>query len=349
MLAIVVIYLIAYSAHMSIDLTKYLVDLEQVVCNACQADDTEIFSRLERWGLPITAVICKRCGLMYLNPRPSKTSYQELNRADYRHATAGSDEPNAALFSRQQRHVSLIIIPFLEKYATIPASRSLLDIGCLLGGSMAGWLKRWPHARVQGVEPVEKAGQHARVKTGMPVFTGLFEDFSPGEERYDVVIFAQALNHTLNPRGNFEKIRNLLSPNGLLFISLYDTVSALLNRPMTRMVELTHPYMFCRENIQYLLKVAGFEIIGYEDHLLDAATLSQRDLPGLTFPRIKVVARVSTAAQGTAAPPDYRAILARMRRNSAFYERWQTEITRWHRPHRWRRLVRYMQYLATSS
>ncbi|MGB1103628.1 MAG: hypothetical protein ACPG21_08370 [Crocinitomicaceae bacterium] len=42
---------------------------EKVNCNLCGEDDTDLLSTVGQHGIPINLVICKNCGLGYLNPR----------------------------------------------------------------------------------------------------------------------------------------------------------------------------------------------------------------------------------------------------------------------------------------
>lgn len=325
---------------MNVDLTKYISELERVPCNACGGSNEEVFGNEERFGLPLKSVICRNCGLMYLNPRPTSKLYKKFNESDYRRAVSGTDEGVKSIFDRQVRHTKMVTIPFFEKHSGLIRPESLLDIGCSYGGIAAGFGKKYPGISLFGVEPVLKNAAFARARAGMDVAGGVFEDYA-AERKFDVVIFAQAINHTLDPFVNLKKIHALLTDRGVLYMSVQDTVSALLNRPLTRMVEMTHPYMFCRESVQYLVEKAGLEIVGYRDGQLDGGELARRDIPGMAFPRMLILARKSEKMVEPEAP-DFKKILTRMRRNIDFYEQWHGEIDRWHSPNLWRRAYRYL-------
>ena len=324
---------------MSVDLTKYVQELEDVVCSACGSDDYEVLAKKERYNLPLRSVMCRTCGLIYINPRPVKRVYEKLNMADYRLAAVGHDGPDNRMFKRQRDHMMKVTLPFIQRYADAQNIESMLDVGCLYGGTMAGWLDFNGQTVVEGIEPVIKVAAYARNRVGSKVTTGIIENFQ-SEKKFGLVIFAQALNHTLDPRANLEKIRTLLDNDGYLFISLYDAVSALLNRPIDKMVEITHPYMFSRESIQYLLLRSGFRIVGYEDRLLDAKDLDEKDIARLTFPRIRVLAQKDELVDNKVNEPDYNVVLGRVKRNMEFYQRWEALIQKWYKPNIWRRIVK---------
>lgn len=65
-----------------------LADVEHVACNLCGANEPVEIAHTDKYGLDITTVMCRQCGLMYLNPRPTEASYN-------RFYTEGSSEDGA--------------------------------------------------------------------------------------------------------------------------------------------------------------------------------------------------------------------------------------------------------------
>ncbi|WJW75952.1 class I SAM-dependent methyltransferase [Thiohalobacter sp. IOR34] len=55
-----------------------LAELEEVPCNLCGADDPITVAHTDKYNLPVRTVICKQCGLIYLNPRPTLSSYSNF-------------------------------------------------------------------------------------------------------------------------------------------------------------------------------------------------------------------------------------------------------------------------------
>lgn len=319
-------------------------ELVALPCNACGGIDVTPFCHHEKYGLPLTAVMCNHCGLMFINPRPSNHQYALLNQADYRRAAVGTDSGLDHIYKKQYRHAVRTMMPMIiEHLASSPAS--LLDIGCCNGGTMAAWQQHYSSLLTYGVEPVIRVAADAARRTGRPVFQGLFENYKT-ENKFDLIICAQTLNHTLDPRENLIKIKSLLTPNGLLFISLYDAISAVLNRPVNEMVEIMHPYMFNDECLRYLLATTGFQIVSIKSRLHDGKKLGPRDIPHLMTARILIVARPGLS-QAAVCPPDTTDILKRFQNNQDFYERWAQQIENWRCPNIWRRVYRRFNQTLT--
>lgn len=55
-----------------------LEEVEHVPCNLCGRDDALAVAERDKYRLPLTTVICRGCGLLYLNPRPTAATYRKF-------------------------------------------------------------------------------------------------------------------------------------------------------------------------------------------------------------------------------------------------------------------------------
>ncbi len=323
-------------------LARYIQDMEPVPCNLCGADDFMVISRSERFGLPIQSVICKHCGLMYLNPRPTRERYAEFYKSDYRKVVSGSDEGNDALFARQERFARRVILPLLQEAAPQFQPRSILDLGCSYGGILNALLQHYPGSQGFGLEPMVKISRYAGQRTGATIYNLLLEDFEP-ERQYDLILFARSLNHSLDPLGNLRKIRSMLSPQGIFVLTLDDPTSRTLRKPFERVTEMTHPYMFTPETAQAMLEKAGLQVIAAEHHLQDARRMKRHDFRKTVLQNMCFVTRPGQPQEPTVWP-DYREIWARIQANEQARQRYGAVMQRWQHPtfvmRAWRKLWR---------
>ena len=47
-------------------------------CDLCGSSAFTIVSELDRYGLPVTFMLCDGCGLVFQNPRPSEAGYSQF-------------------------------------------------------------------------------------------------------------------------------------------------------------------------------------------------------------------------------------------------------------------------------
>jgi SAM-dependent methyltransferase/RNase P subunit RPR2 len=71
-----------YGVSMSLISSKLrsslLEDTEQVACGLCGSTEAVEVGHRDKFDLPVTSVMCRHCGLLYLNPRPTKGSYDRF-------------------------------------------------------------------------------------------------------------------------------------------------------------------------------------------------------------------------------------------------------------------------------
>jgi SAM-dependent methyltransferase len=282
-------------------LDKYFeAGLEQVSCNLCGLADTERLPIQERHNLPCRAVICRNCGLAYLNPRWSAASYRDFYRADYRALMGERDEPPRETELRQRSHGAQILefcLPFLGERSRV------LDVGCGPGGVLTAFALAG--RETAGVEPSEHHSAYAR-EQGHAVQTGLFGEVELPAGAFDLVIVTQTLNHLLDPRSALRALRALLSEHGLLFLEVQNFPE--FARRARRSITVDHPYYFAAETLECMARRTGLEPIrtGVDTALGARAVhpyMWHRSAP------IHVRMLLRAAAEEPSAPlPDYRKI-----------------------------------------
>jgi SAM-dependent methyltransferase len=228
--------------------------LERIPCNLCGADDVEVLQRFERFGGNINTVICRKCGLIYLNPRWSDDSYRKFYEADYRDLMGESEVPPAEMMQRQRIHGAQILdfcAPFLGR------ARSVLDIGCAAGGILAAFADAGDF-RLGGVEPSHKHAEFVR-SFGWEVYEGLFEDLHLQAESWDLAVMTQTLNHLLDPHGVMKAIREVLTPRGMFFVEVQNFPEHARRARVP--VQVDHAYYFCAETLECMARRVGLEPI----------------------------------------------------------------------------------------
>ncbi len=157
-------------------------------------------------------------------------------------------------------------------------AKKILDIGCGTG-SMAYQLKINNSAEVWGIEPVESAANKAREVLDRvfhsPVETALdkLPDFY-----FDSIIFADVLEHLVDPYTVLSKIKYKLAPDGFVVVSLpnvrhwsviRDLLAGNWNYAEYGILDNTHLRFFTRKTVNELFVNAGFQIEDFLTNILD--------------------------------------------------------------------------------
>jgi SAM-dependent methyltransferase len=176
---------------------------EFVSCNLCGANATRPLFRLRDYRLFVDdvewqAVRCRRCGLGYLNPRPTVAELARYYPAEY--------------FSERSRQGSRYL-----RQADYVSGRGgrLLDVGTARGDFLAVMRERgWD---VEGIEPAAEAGNPHE----LPIHREPFPDECDlPSESFDAITAWASFEHLRDPMRAFEQCARLLRPSATLVVQV---------------------------------------------------------------------------------------------------------------------------------
>ena len=256
---------------------------EYVNCNLCGADDTELVFVADENQFHLNGrfniVKCKKCGLVYVNPRPR---FNEIHRyypdEIYYSYQDNQGKKNSfrqrfknflleTLMGEKRRNFitrNLIVRLFKEKLMVVVPSAlkgKILDIGCGNGEFLSGLQKYgWD---TYGVEISPKACEIAK-RVGINVFCGELFQAKYTSEFFDVIVMNQILEHVHSPSSHLKEINRILKPKGLLIISVPNIdsfESKIFKEKWTCLDVPRHLYHFNLKTLTPLLQKHNFEII----------------------------------------------------------------------------------------
>jgi 2-polyprenyl-3-methyl-5-hydroxy-6-metoxy-1,4-benzoquinol methylase len=230
-------------------------ELVRVRCNLCGADDTTTVSRRARWSQRARTVACRRCGLVYINPRPGPAElgafYRERIYTQYMDPAGGFRERLLAASRTQARE---IFDHFVNAAGVSPRGLRVLEVGCGLGDFLA--LARDAGADVLGVEMDGPYADFAERRHRLPLVRGALETLPPSG-RFDVIAMFHVLEHLEDPRAALQSLRPRLHPGGRLLIEVPNFMGA-WRTPLTEFLRVEHLYHFSPVTLRALLETAGF-------------------------------------------------------------------------------------------
>lgn len=236
---------------------------ENIKCNFCGEDNYTTLSREGTDGLALNSVICKKCGLIYINPRMTKDGYKLYYEDEYRSKTINNGEKGSG-FRVEKLHETTrghgrFLGELIKKYLNIPGV--IMEVGSGPGGVLYG-LKEILNREVVGIEPSLEESDYAN-KVGIKTYHTLMEDFE-GVEKYAAVVSTQSLNHYLDPKFFFTWSYNSLLENGILVLEVMNFRQQLKKAgKFKNAVKIDHVYMYTPEVLKDFVKSAGFEILDF--------------------------------------------------------------------------------------
>lgn len=233
-------------------------------CNLCGAEDWDIATEVDRYGYAAQATACRRCGQTVLNPRMTAEAYTEFYISVYRPLVSAFHGRliNAETIQDEQHDYAHALGDFIAAHAPAQFS-TFLDIGGSTGIIAAHFIERF------GVKAtvIDPAPDETKVATelGIESVTGFVETWNPGDRRFDLIGLFQTIDHLMDVKGTFTKIRELLAPEGLFVFDIVDFRRAMRrNHSVRQAVKIDHVYSMVEETTEAYLARVGFSIVAKE-------------------------------------------------------------------------------------
>ncbi|NNE67224.1 MAG: class I SAM-dependent methyltransferase [Pyrinomonadaceae bacterium] len=164
---------------------------------------------------------CRRCGLVFLNPRPDITEFNRIYPSNY-HAFEFSQEEFGLVYRVRRRLEANRLLSWCK---SLDDNARILDVGCGDGFHLKLLRdfgnKSW---KLEGIDLDERAVAIGR-KKGLKLHLGSIENSDLSTNSFDLVILIQTLEHVAEPLKLVKQIRDLLRPGGRLIIVTDNTGS----------------------------------------------------------------------------------------------------------------------------
>jgi len=235
--------------------------METVICNNCGCPDTLPLHkfRLDQESQDSWVVQCLRCGLVYLNPRPTRERIGIYYPPNYQ----------ASMLSLLARGKTNLIARWgfgIIRRRRTPSAQGvrLLDVGCSNGAYLAAMREKgWD---VEGVEFNRDAVDYARNSRQLKVTHGDVEQVlgQLAGNNFDVVTMWHVLEHAFDPAAALQQIRRVLKPGGIVMLEVPNYASPLASLFKSYWFPLDiprHLYQFTPSTLKTMLAKAGFHRI----------------------------------------------------------------------------------------
>lgn len=193
--------------------------LTPALCCLCNVEDAEPIGVGEDFEYRTSAdtflaVKCRRCGLVYLNPRPHES---EANRIypDHYHAFDFKPEEFGFVYRVRRRLEARRVLKWCRG---LPKHARILDVGCGDGFHLKLLMdhgrKSWT---LEGADTDERAVTAAR-QAGLRVHCGKLEELELPANAYHLVLMVMTVEHLADPVSVLRAVQKLLMPGGRVVI-----------------------------------------------------------------------------------------------------------------------------------
>lgn len=255
--------------------------VENVSC-FCGASDGIVVAHRDRYGIPHRMVLCNECSLIYATSRMTEESYRKFYNNEYRQIYDGwefkkkidKEEVFLSGLGRGYRFHN-----FITHFDITP--EVVYDIGCNMGDHLIPFKEAG--AEVYGCDWGIENIEFGKTK-GINIISGGVDELIKLGKKADFIILNHVIEHFLNIEYELLKIRELLTPDGYLYVG----VPGLYSTNLLLLFQNAHTYQFQSESLTYVMNVCGFEEYYMDEHIASIWKLREDMLPKNIKPTKKV-------------------------------------------------------------
>jgi 2-polyprenyl-3-methyl-5-hydroxy-6-metoxy-1,4-benzoquinol methylase len=223
--------------------------LELVPCPLCNAESNKLIFKHKDYRFRISdkvfnVVKCRKCGLVYVNPRPTE---------DEIHSYYPEEFYDVDINAKQLLQEAELNLFLKYKYVKDLSPGKLLDIGCMKGEFMYFMKERgW---EVQGLDFSSTPPN----VFGLDIFYGDLEEAGYEPASFDLITLWAVLEHVYAPCEMLVKANRLLKPGGklVLLVTNFNSIPARLLRhdDIPR-----HTILFTERTLHKMLRYCGYKV-----------------------------------------------------------------------------------------
>lgn len=222
-------------------------------CNLCGTRDVFVVGTRDRDRRPLRTVICRACGLVWTDPRPSDAAIAAYYAREYRQHYKGAHQPKPRHLHRAG---AVAQTRFNQLRDVLAGCHDVLDVGAS-SGEFVHVLRAAGKAAI-GIEPHEGYSAWAREALRLPVITIDWTEAQFAANRFDAITLFHVLEHLADPLGAVRQFARWLRPGGRLVIEV-PNVEATCGSPRHRF-HFAHLHGFNLPTLGAVGRAAGLAV-----------------------------------------------------------------------------------------
>jgi len=241
-------------------ITKKQYTFEAVNCIICNSSNFELLSEKDRYGLSMSVVICKKCGMVQTTPRMTKNTLEEFYDNEYRKIYEYEENGTEHSFQAEYNKGKVINNFINDVISEKITKKFVVEIGTGAGGILQFFKDKGNE--VYGVDLDSKCIGFGKTK-GLNLDVGTIEKLSNIQKKPDLIIYSHVLEHLSNPIEELQKLKKFLHTESIVYIEVpsIEHLNLSYHQNFLEYLQNAHLYHFTLNTLRNCANKSGFELI----------------------------------------------------------------------------------------
>jgi SAM-dependent methyltransferase len=227
-------------------------------CKNPQPQNDKVISQIDRYGLPLSSVLCSSCGTVRLDPYFDEKGLADFYTDHYQEMYGRSNDL-APYFEKQKQYGRKFLATMEPR---IPLKSTVLEFGCGAGGAL--WEFKNAGHIVYGCEYSQKLIDYGITRGVENLYYGGVVDIEEKLQgvKFDLIFSNHVFEHVNKPFEYLQSCLNLLKPSGKIVCAVPDLYNShrfiFPNSDLRMMLHVAHIYNYtfkCIESLASQLNV----------------------------------------------------------------------------------------------
>jgi len=233
------------------------------ICNTSNSLDVFNITKDIRISKKVTTVICRNCGLVFLNPAPTDESYMSF----YKSQRSGGSRSSKYEFLYKKEYLHKLIVQILIDTVPLLKECNTIDVGSG-NGAFLHYLK--PYVKeVRSLEASENAQKDIPKYFSCEVIDGFDLKSVNDYGKLDLLTSNAVIEHYNNPEAALKDYYNSLKDGGRILLYTHNVKSMSFSAGENAYFKFIHPYYFSPNTLTILVEKVGFSNIRFFDFPLN--------------------------------------------------------------------------------
>lgn len=238
-------------------------------CPMCGVADGYVLSMVDAYGLPMRTLLCPECDLIYSSPRLAEDSLTAMYADEYR--SLDRVLPDVGSYFEMEMTKGERIYNFLSDSHLLNRieGKFIVEIGCGAGGGLH-FFEKYGY-EVIGCDLVSEHLKYGVNEYDLDLHYGKLQDLlnCMGDKRSSIglVIFEQVFEHLSDPRGELQRLRELLPVDALVYIGVpgVRNIDEQYESNFVRFLQLPHLVHYDLKRLELIASSCGFRLINGDE------------------------------------------------------------------------------------